>query len=116
MGLMRADRLAHFRKRTEVVVSHRARVQHPRILVAIAACLCLLSAPSRSADPEYNTVIRHGRVVDGTGNPAVHADVAIKDGKIAAVGRVAGAGKTELDARGLIVAPGFIDVHTHAED
>src|SRR4029453_15575652 len=43
-------------------------------------------------------------------------DVAVKDGRIAAVGKVAGMGKQELDASGLVVAPGFIDVHTHAED
>ncbi len=64
----------------------------------------------------YDAVIRHGRVVDGTGNPAFFADVAIHEGKIAAVGRVEGKGQNEVDATGLVVAPGFIDVHTHADD
>jgi len=64
----------------------------------------------------YDVVIRHGRVVDGSGNPAFFADVGIKDGHIAAIGCVAGDGKVEIEARGLIVAPGFIDVHTHADD
>ena len=65
---------------------------------------------------EHDLVIRNGRVADGTGNPAFFADIAVKDGRIAAVGRIEGKGETEFDAAGLIVAPGFIDVHTHAED
>jgi len=77
--------------------------------MAIAASLAIAQAP------EYDLVIRGGRVVDGTGNPAFHADVAIRAGRIAAIGRLAGQGKEEIDARGLVVAPGFIDVHTHAE-
>ena len=64
----------------------------------------------------YDLVIRHGRVVDGSGNPAFFADVAVKNGRIAAIGRIAGKAKTEIDATGLIVAPGFIDVHTHADE
>src|SRR4051794_3980675 len=64
----------------------------------------------------YDLVIRHGRVVDGSGNPAVFADVAVKDGRIAAIGHVNGEAKNEVDAKGLIVAPGFIDVHTHADE
>ena len=64
----------------------------------------------------YDLIIRNGRVVDGTGNPAFFADVAVKDGRIAAIGRIAGKAKTEIDAKGLIVAPGFIDVHTHADE
>src|SRR4051812_33022419 len=77
--------------------------------------LCLLvqvSARSQS----YDIVIRHGRVVDGTGNPAFFGDVAIKDHRIAAIGRIGGNAKPEIDAQGLIVAPGFIDVHTHADE
>ena len=64
----------------------------------------------------YDVVIRHGRVVDGTGNPAFFADVAVKDGRIAAIGKTVGSGQTEIDATGLVVAPGFIDVHTHADE
>ncbi|HEY0437514.1 MAG TPA: D-aminoacylase, partial [Phenylobacterium sp.] len=61
----------------------------------------------------YDLVIRGGTVVDGSGAPAFEADVAVKDGAIAAVGKVAGAGAEEIDARGQVVTPGFVDVHTH---
>src|SRR3990172_1910872 len=81
---------------------------------AIAAIM-LCSALAVGAE-SYDLVIRHGRVADGTGNPACFADVAIKDGRIAALGRVAGEARTEIDAKGMIVAPGFIDVHTHADE
>ncbi len=71
---------------------------------------------AQAATETYDVVIRNGRVADGTGNPSYFADVAIKDGRIAAVGKIAAHGKTEVDARGMVVAPGFIDVHTHADD
>src|SRR5688572_24423159 len=61
----------------------------------------------------YDLVIRGGSVVDGTGLPAYTADVAIRDGRIAAIGRIAADARRVVDADGLIVAPGFIDVHTH---
>lgn len=75
---------------------------------------CLLPALTNAAD--YDLVVRHGRVVDGTGNPAFFADVAITNGHIAHIGRVPGVAAREIDARGMIVAPGFIDVHTHADE
>ncbi len=62
---------------------------------------------------QYDTVIRGGLVVDGTGEEPFIGDVAIKDGVIAAVGEVEGSGAEEIDARGLAVTPGFIDLHTH---
>ena len=58
-------------------------------------------------------VIRNGTVVDGTGADPFEADVAIDAGKIAAVGKVAGRGAEEIDARGMLVTPGFVDPHTH---
>ena len=61
-------------------------------------------------------LIRNGRVIDGSGKPAVVADVAIENGRIAAVGRLTNDAATVIDAGGRVVAPGFIDVHTHAED
>ena len=64
----------------------------------------------------FDTIIRGGRVVDGTGNPARFADVGIKGGRIITVGRVTGDAKSVIDATGMIVSPGFIDVHTHADE
>ena len=61
----------------------------------------------------HDLVIRGGTVVDGTGAPAFEADVAIDGGRIAAVGKVAARGKEEIDAKGLLVTPGFVDIHTH---
>ncbi|MGQ0546390.1 MAG: N-acyl-D-amino-acid deacylase family protein [Betaproteobacteria bacterium] len=58
-------------------------------------------------------VIRNGTLIDGTRAPRRQADVAIKDGKVLCVGKVAGKAKKEIDATGRIVAPGFIDAHTH---
>ena len=65
----------------------------------------------------YDLIIRNGRVLDGTGNPWFPADVAVKDGRIAAVGHLPGAqATTVIDATGKYVAPGFIDIHSHADD
>jgi len=80
------------------------------------ASLAVVFLACASFAADYDLVLRNGRVIDGTGNPARFADVAVKDGRIAVVGRVSGTATGERDARGLIVAPGFIDVHTHAED
>lgn len=64
---------------------------------------------------DFDIVIRNGRIVDGTGNPWSDGDLAIKAGRIAAVGQVAGKGDIEVDAAGLVVAPGFIDIHSHSD-
>ncbi len=87
-----------------------------RIRRALFSCwiLALFTLPLGAAT--YDVLIRHGRVVDGSGNPAFFADVAIRDGRIAAIGKVSGDAALEIDAKGLVVAPGFIDVHTHAEE
>lgn len=64
----------------------------------------------------YDAVIKNGRIVDGTGNPWFYADVAIKDGRIAHIGRInADEADNVIDAGGRVIAPGFIDVHTHVE-
>ncbi|HLG44981.1 MAG TPA: amidohydrolase family protein [Reyranella sp.] len=62
---------------------------------------------------DYDLIIRGGTVADGTGNGTREADVAVKDGKISAVGKVSGKGAEEIDAKGLLVTPGFVDIHTH---
>jgi len=61
----------------------------------------------------HDTVIRNGKIVDGTGAPATTGDIAIDGGLIAAVGGKAGPGRREIDASGLLVAPGWVDIHTH---
>lgn len=62
---------------------------------------------------DFDLVIRGGTIFDGTGAPGFSGDLAIKDGKIAAIGDISGAGAEEVDATGKIVTPGFVDVHTH---
>ncbi|HEY5645406.1 MAG TPA: amidohydrolase family protein [Pseudomonadales bacterium] len=61
----------------------------------------------------YDLIISNGLVVDGSGLPAYTADVAIKDGRIAMLGRVEGDAERVVDATGRVVTPGFIDPHTH---
>lgn len=61
----------------------------------------------------HDLVVRGGLVVDGTGAPARHADVAVTDGIVVEVGPEVGRGRQEIDADGAVVTPGFVDVHTH---
>lgn len=63
----------------------------------------------------HDIVIRGGTLVDGTGKPAFQGDLAIDGGTISAVGKVDGTGRREIDAQGLTVSPGFIDIHTHLD-
>jgi N-acyl-D-amino-acid deacylase len=65
---------------------------------------------------DYDLIIRNARVIDGTGAPWRRADVAVSNGRIAAVGSLSGStARRAIDASGRVLAPGFIDVHTHAE-
>lgn len=84
------------------------------VMAGMFLLLAVLVSEVRGAD--FDWLIRNGRIADGTGNPAFHADIAIKEGRIIKIGRkLDGSTSHELDATGLIIAPGFIDVHTHAE-
>ncbi|MEM1434906.1 MAG: amidohydrolase family protein [Pseudomonadota bacterium] len=62
---------------------------------------------------QHDLVIRNGLVFDGSGSAGFEADVALDDGRISAVGPLRGRGREELDAKGLLVTPGFVDIHTH---
>jgi N-acyl-D-aspartate/D-glutamate deacylase len=74
------------------------------------------AAADDDARPVYDLVIRHGRIVDGTGNPWFSGDVAIRGDRIVALGRIPDSqAKREIDAHGLVVAPGFIDMHSHSD-
>jgi N-acyl-D-amino-acid deacylase len=61
----------------------------------------------------YDLIVRNGNIIDGTGKPGYHADIAIRDGKIAEIGSFSDAAARVIDASGLTVSPGFIDPHTH---
>ncbi|HEX7939603.1 MAG TPA: amidohydrolase family protein [Gemmatimonadaceae bacterium] len=85
--------------------------------VACASLLCLaLSAPAAIAQQQFDVLIRGGSLLDGTGAPARTADVGIRGDRIVFIGNAAPtiAAKRTIDARGMVVAPGFIDPHTHS--
>jgi N-acyl-D-amino-acid deacylase len=89
------------------------------VLTALALCAFLFARLPVNAEtpaPPYDLLITNARIVDGSGNPWFRADVAIKDGRIARIGRLGpDTANRTIDARGQILAPGFIDVHTHVE-
>jgi N-acyl-D-amino-acid deacylase len=86
------------------------------LIALVSGCLLFGRLPVDARTPVYDLLIINARIVDGSGNPWFRADVAIKDGRIARIGRVSAAAATRtIDARGQILAPGFIDVHTHVE-
>jgi len=90
-----------------------------RLPLIALACLTFFSLSFSGAGQQqsYDLLITGGRVLDGSGNPWFPADVAIKDGKIVAIGKLTGAGaRRVIDARGHYVAPGFIDIHSHADE
>ena len=85
-----------------------------RLLLPLAALVLASAARAET----YDLILRRASIIDGTGAPAYPGDVAVRAGRIAAVGKLpAGStAPTEIDAAGRTVAPGFVDVHTHSED
>ena len=81
-----------------------------RTAISALSFAVALGRPLPAQAAPYDVVIRNGRVIDGMGNPWILADVAIKDGRFVKVGRVTGRGAREIDARGLYVSPGWIDM------
>jgi N-acyl-D-amino-acid deacylase len=75
---------------------------------------CASLGPSTASD--YDLVIRNGRVLDGAGNPWIAADIGIRDGRFARIGRIEGRGRKEIDAAGKYVSPGWIDVMDQSGD
>lgn len=87
-----------------------------RLLVALIACLIGSGAGRISRAEHFDLIIRNGKIIDGTTNPSYHSDLAVKQGRIAKIANTAAdTSDRVIDARGMIVAPGFIDVHTHVE-
>ncbi len=65
---------------------------------------------------KYDLIIRNARIVDGSGSPAYLSDLAVRDGKIAEIGKISDSAKQEIDAKGLTLTPGFIDAHCHEDE
>ncbi len=88
-------------------------------LLALALCLGLSTVfPQASAQPstQYDLIIRQGRIVDGTGNPGFIGDLAVRKDRIVSIARkLTGQAEKTINANGLVVAPGFIDIHSHSE-
>ena len=98
-----------------VAIRSAAVLPNARLSSLFFAILFAALPPEQPA--RYDLVIAGGRIVDGTGTAPRRADVGIKAGRIAAIGKIApDQGAEAIDARNLVVSPGFIDVHTHADD
>ena len=96
-------------------------LQHPilyRLMKPWFALLLLglISSATAAFAQDFDILITGGRIADGTGNPSYQGDVGIRAGRIAAVGRLAGRSASRtIDATGLVVAPGFVDIHNHSD-
>ena len=86
-----------------------------RILWSLSAISLLALCGTVSAE-DFDVLVENAAIADGTGKPLFHGAIGIREGRIAAVGDAAGSAKIRIDAKGQVVAPGFIDVHTHSED
>jgi N-acyl-D-amino-acid deacylase len=86
------------------------------VLFSTLALHLAVTESGSSDPPAYDLLIRHGKIIDGSGNPWYHGDLAIRGQRIVALGQVPpGPAKCTIDAKGLVVAPGFIDIHSHSD-
>ena len=83
--------------------------------LAVACLIGLSIGHAQAQSPRFDVIVRHGTVIDGSGNPRYDADIGVRNGFIMAIGDLAAAtAATEINARGLFVTPGFINIHSHA--
>jgi N-acyl-D-amino-acid deacylase len=86
-------------------------------VLTLSLVLAFLAVVGAQPSRRYDLLIKNGRVMDGTGNPWFPGDIAVQDGRIAAVGKLDDAQAARvIDATGKFIAPGFIDIHSHADD
>lgn len=86
-----------------------------RVLLSLLIALSLLGPPARGAAENYDVILRNGLIVDGTGMPGYRGDIAVRNGFIHRIGNLRDSkAAVELDVSGLVVAPGFINLHSHA--
>lgn len=96
-----------------MMTSHNSHI-YP--LIAVVLMTLAVVPESRAETPYFDLVLSNGQVIDGTGAPARIADIGVVDGRIAAIGQLAEAAAAQrVDITGKVVAPGFIDVHSHAD-
>jgi N-acyl-D-aspartate/D-glutamate deacylase len=104
------------RRSTNVI---RFGIAPPPWAIAFLLLSTAAPAPARPDDAPYELVLRGGRVADGTGNPWFRADVAVRGDRIARIGTLTddevASARRVIDASGLVVAPGFIDMHSHSD-
>ena len=86
-----------------------------RSILAIVLVVAAALATARGQEAALDLIVRGGRIADGTGNPSFDADLGIRDGRIVAIGRITAPASRIIDATGLVVAPGFIDIHNHSD-
>lgn len=92
----------------------RLALSHYSVFLCLAA-ICLPSGIVCGQQPDYSLIVRGGKIVDGTGNPWFIGDVGVVGDRIVAIGNISATATREIDARGLVVAPGFIDIHSHSD-
>ena len=106
---------AHPGRRTDAHILRRMRAAWIAVAAAIVLVGLGLIATPRAQAPSYDLVIRNGRIVDGTGSPWYRGDVAVRGDTIVRIApRIDTPAARTIDAAGKVVAPGFIDIHTHA--